>query len=272
MTACGATPGGMEPNNQSMQPSACFTCDEQACRPQVSACLADSKCAAYLQCVSHCRFTSTGDPDPTCVAGCPSLQGASQALAKAFDDCRSLPATIAACPVCNKPPPPLPSILTQQCPPAANVSACYKCTMERCCQTWLECGSDLDCQAAMDCHDDCVQDPNYDACLYQCLRLNKVGLALYAQNLFCVEYYCTGASCVYQRPPPCLNCRNAKCTAQVAICYSNPDCYLIQQCVIAAKCKTPECYASCVALHPNGDAQFLELGDCLEKNCTGSCL
>jgi hypothetical protein len=262
--------------------STCGQCVTQACSMQVSACNSDPDCSAYLSCLDACGVGADGNVDATCAAACPKGNSSAGMSAESqLTDCRTSGPGATMCSACGADAGPGNPILDQQCMQMMDVTPCYTCEDDYCCNTYANCHANPDCDSLERCLKDCVDDvaddagspqggpPDGGSCDLVCAHAHPQGLIDWAPRITCLTVYC-GVQC--ENPPmpplpPCEACVNKYCALEFANLNGTPDGFLYGACVAACPSGANPCNEACSTQYPSVQAANDALLACAMQNC-----
>ncbi len=188
-----------------------LTCDEcrtsatvagGACSGQVDACLADTDCAAFVDCANKCA-----DGDDACQTKCQSDHAAGVDVYVKIFDCVCATGCVTECAadaLCKKP----------SCGFTAQDPTCQTCFETKCCSQMAACAADKDCAA-------CATSANKPA--------SCATNALYQAEQQCISTGCLtecgGSKCGFgSDDATCNTCYEEKCCSELAACAADATC------------------------------------------------
>lgn len=249
----------------------CRACVTTACADEIDACKADPECPAFLACLDACPATSGGDADPDCAAACPTGSGSeSKKAAMEINLCRAKGAGV-ACEACGLTPSTTYTspVLNQDCPsPSTQTDPCYICRDEKCCDTYLACHDDPDCQALFTCFDGCAEGD--DACWKTCTEQHPSGSNLLGPSSACVIVLCS-TECNGAPLQGCEACFYLDCGDAYAEYVAAPGGFAMQECVAACPVDDTACDKQCYDAYPEAYQKYGDLASCLSVVCKDEC-
>lgn len=258
--------GGGEPYGT----SAAGVCFEDKCSSEISACKADPECPAYLSCLEACPVNDAGDLDTDCASACPKGMGSqSMAAASAVDACRTTGAG-AACLTCTRTQPDYTTpVLQQTCPdPSMETNVCFKCEDEKCCETYVACKDNAECQAIIKtCLPACAAGDT--SCEKNCVAQHPDGADDLGALFACMRVRC------FADQPMCDRCQRGSeevclfdtCAEAYATYLSGKDGYALEACIHSCPIDDMVCDQGCYSAYPDAKAAFDGVATCAAQSC-----
>jgi hypothetical protein len=155
---------------------------------------------------------------------------------------------------------------------------CNACVQLECCARDVTCSAKPDCVAWFQCESLCSATDA--ACLQACRNKWPNVVAEHDNFVGCKDMFCStecaaadgGLSCGTPlfSSATCNACIDTNCCSENGSCAGNSDCIALLQC--AAPCANDQaCIMSCESLHPNGDANYRSLVQCIGASCSTQC-
>jgi hypothetical protein len=262
--------GGEGGGGEAYGTSAAGVCFAEKCASEINTCKADPECPAFLSCLDACPVDATGDADPACVALCPTGMGSqSMMAAAAVDDCRTNGAG-AVCLACTSPQPEYTSpVLNQTCPdPSMETNVCFKCEDEKCCDTYVACKNNPECDALVkNCLALCAAGDL--SCEKDCVAQHPAGADDLGARFACMRVRCFAEQLMCDRclREPAEVCLYDTCGDAYAAYLSGPNGYAHEACIHACPVDDMACDQVCHADYPDAYMRFGALADCFATQC-----
>lgn len=144
---------------------------------------------------------------------------------------------------------------------------CSECISETCVGAWCSCYESPDCLGIFDCWSNCADQ----SCVLGCNAAFEGGIsdALLVSN--CAGSACSGVCDWGDDLEPCGECIFSSCSDAANACFSEPDCFLLFDCLTSCPPLNVVCQDGCYADFGGGAPTLQDLLDCSQSRCDPVC-